>query len=414
VVDSIRVLIVDDVAETRDHVAKLLSLEPDMQLIGSVGSGAEAIDAVTRLWPDVVLLDINMPDMDGIEATERISERAPASAIVMMSIQGEADYVRQSMLAGARGFVVKPFSSDELISSIRRVHRHGREARARAVPAAPGTAAQPHGIDWSIGKVVAVYAPKGGVGRTTIAVNLAVAAQQLHEKVALVDASVQFGDVALLLDLKSTSRSIGDIVSDLNDGVPEAVDGVLVTHSSGVQVLLAPPGPETADLITPEHYRACIERLKQTHRLVVVDCAASLQDHTLALLDQADVVLCVMSLDLTSMKNTRLFLAVADRIGYGEDKLRIVLNRADSPHGIALPDVERSIGRKLDYTIVSDGRAALHALNNGVPFTAGNKRAQVSQDVAVIAAALVRGPAEAPAPTPPKAGPTRRLSFTRR
>src|SRR5664279_5990044 len=112
--DRIRVLIVDDISETRDHLAKLLGFEPDIEVVGTASSGAEAIELAARILPDVVLMDINMPDMDGITATERLSAKVPDAAVVMMSVQGEADYLRRSMLAGAREFLVKPFSSDEL------------------------------------------------------------------------------------------------------------------------------------------------------------------------------------------------------------------------------------------------------------------------------------------------------------
>ena len=142
--DQIRVLIVDDIPETRDHLAKLLGFESDIEVVGTASSGREAIEVAAKLAPDVVLMDINMPDMDGISATERLSAEVPAAAVVMMSVQGEADYLRRSMLAGAREFLVKPFSSDELTSSIppprprRRRWRSGRPPQRPSVkPASP-------------------------------------------------------------------------------------------------------------------------------------------------------------------------------------------------------------------------------------------------------------------------------------
>src|SRR5450759_1848773 len=197
--DRIQVLIVDDIAETRDHLAKLLGFEPDIQVIGTAASGTDAIEQATKLLPDVILMDINMPDMDGIAATERLSSQVPTAAVVMMSVQGEADYLRRSMLAGAREFLVKPFSSDELTASIRQVYSREREkaGRAVAVAAAAAQGGRPHDPT-DEGQVVAVFSPKGGVGRTTIAVNLAVAAAaELGKSVTLVDASFQFGDVAV-------------------------------------------------------------------------------------------------------------------------------------------------------------------------------------------------------------------------
>src|SRR5918994_5760859 len=129
--DHIRVLIVDDIPETRDHLTKLLGFESDIEVVGAAASGAQAISLAAASSPDVILMDINMPDMDGITATERLSAQVPDAAVVMMSVQGEADYLRRSMLAGAREFLVKPFSSDELTASIRQVYAREAEKASR-------------------------------------------------------------------------------------------------------------------------------------------------------------------------------------------------------------------------------------------------------------------------------------------
>jgi pilus assembly protein CpaE len=304
----------------------------------------------------------------------------------MMSVQGEADYLRRSMLAGAREFLVKPFSSDELTASIRQVHAREREKTGRAVVVAAAKAQELA----EEGQVVAVFSPKGGVGRTTIAVNLAVAAaSDLGKKVTLVDASFQFGDVAVLLNLNPKDKSMSDLVPELESGGdPDTVETFTVNHSSGIRVLLAPPSPEMAELITPAGVKRVIEILRQRNELVVVDCAAWFNDTTLGILDMADVVLTVLTLEITSIKNTRLFLEVAEQLGYAH-KIRLVLNRADTTLGIRVADVEHSIGRKVDHTIVSDGRAVVYALNRGVPFVLSNRESQVSQDVLRLAASIV-------------------------
>ncbi len=384
--DRIRVLIVDDISETRDHLAKLLGFEPDIEVVGAASSGAEAIDLAARILPDVVLMDINMPDMDGITATERLSAQVPAAAVVMMSVQGEADYLRRSMLAGAREFLVKPFSSDELTASIRQVNARERE-KADRIAATPAVRPQDPTEE---GQVVAVFSPKGGVGRTTIAVNLAVAASsELGKKVTLVDASFQFGDVAVLLNLNPKDKSMAELVPRLEPGSDlESVEAFTLTHSSGIHVLLAPPSPEMAELITPAGVKHVIEILRQRSELVVVDCAAWFNDTLLGILDLADVVLTVLTLEITSIKNTRLFLEVAEQLGYSH-KIRLVLNRADTTLGIRVADVEHSIGRKVDHTIVSDGRVVVYALNRGVPFVMSNRESQVSQDILRLATSIV-------------------------
>ena len=413
--DSIRVLVVDDIAETRDHIAKLLSFEPDMELVGAAAGGEEALDVATQVQPDVVLMDVNMPGMDGIETSERLARTAPEAAIVMMSVQNEADYLRRAMLAGAREFLVKPFTSDELFGSVRQVATRQRENRLHRIPVGPG---MPDGAGRQErrGHVVAVFAPKGGVGRSTLAANLAVAsATDLHRSVALVDANFQFGDLGLLLNVNpNNTASIADALAELAEGHADAVDAALINHQSGVKVLLPPPSPEMAELITADHMRRILSRLRQRNDLVVVDTSSQLNDPTLTILDAADVVLTVLTYDLASIKNTRVFLGVAERLGYSDEKVKVVLNKADSTNGITLADLEGSIGRKVDFTIGSDARAAIHAMNHGVPFVSGNSGAQISRDVIAVARAVATPLAVESAPVVEPARSSRAAIFARR
>ena len=397
--DQIRVLVVDDIPETRDHLTKLLGFESDIDVVGSAASGREALEMAVRLSPDVILMDINMPDMDGIAATEQLSSTFPSAAVVMMSVQGEADYLRRSMLAGAREFLVKPFSSDELTASIRQISARERDKQSRMAVASlaasngSGAAVGSGGASGRTGEpgvVVAVFSPKGGVGRTTVAVNLAVAAAtELGKKVVIMDGSFQFGDVGVLLNLNPRSKSIADLIPELDAGELDSIDTFLINHTAGIRVLLAPPSPETAEMITAAGVKKVVETLRRDHDLVVVDCTSYFNDTTLAILDAADVILTMLSLEITSIKNMRLFLEVAEQLGYESGKVRLILNRADSALGIRVADVEHSIGRKVDETIVSDGRSVVYALNRGVPFFLSNREAQVSQDILRLARSVV-------------------------
>ena len=201
--EQIRVVIVDDIAETREHLTKLLSFESDIEVVGAAASGEEAVDLTGKLQPDILLMDINMPGMDGIATTERVSATYPLTSIIMMSVQGEADYLRRSMLAGAREFLVKPFSSDELTASIRQVHVREKQKRGRMViPSQGGDAAN---AGKKNGKVVTLFAPKGGVGRTTLAVNLAVAA---GEAIQLLDCDVEEPNSHLFIQPQMEESSI--------------------------------------------------------------------------------------------------------------------------------------------------------------------------------------------------------------
>lgn len=402
--EKIRILIVDDIEDTRDNLVKLLGFEPDMEIAGSAGSAQQGIDLAKRERPHVILMDINMPDMDGITATEIIANTVPESPIIMMSVQGEQDYLRRSMLAGAREFLTKPFSADELVNAIRHVNELEKVKRARylqSVPAAAGAAPHPQAPDAGTrGQIISFFSPKGGVGRTTIATNLAVALyQSTGRPVVLVDGSLPFGDIAVILNMNPKAKTIADLVGSFENLDADILETVLVPHSTGIRVLLAPPNPEAAELITAANMKKVLELLRERYAFVVVDTWPSFQEVVLTMLDVADVILTLMTLEITSLKNVRVFLEIAEKLGYGEKKVQLVANRNDSSGGIKASDVEASLGRRIPHTIVSDGRALVLAVNRGVPFVISHKDSQVSKDMFTLAARL-SGQEDEPAASP--------------
>ena len=384
----IKVLIVDDIPETRDHLSRLLGLEREIDVAGTAGSGEEAIRIAMELRPDVIVMDINMPGMDGVAAAEIISQRLPTSPIIMMSVHGEAEQLKRSISAGAREFLVKPFSGDEFSTSIRRVHERELSRHAQFQADMPTSPVAKIVEDDGDHQVIAIFSPKGGAGRTTIATNLAVALQRdTGARVCLLDANLQFGDVGVLLNLNPKNRSIADAVEN---GEPDGdiIDSVVIDHSTGIRVLLAPPAPEGADLVTPAYLRKIVEHLRATHHYVIIDLPSGLSDHSLAVMDAADTILVLTALEITTIKNVRLFLEVADQLDYSRTKLRLVINRADAAQGIRIADVEASIRRPIDGTIVSDGRLSVLAVNRGVPFVVSHPDSVLSRDVATLAKTL--------------------------
>jgi pilus assembly protein CpaE len=399
----IKVLIVDDIPETRDHLSRLIGLERDLDVAGTAGTGEEAIKVAMDLRPDVIVMDINMPGMDGVQAAEIISQRLPTCPIIMMSVHGEVDQLKRAISAGAREFLVKPFSGDEFSASIRTVFERELTRRTQfesSLPAVPGPGAADDGDH----QVIAVFSPKGGAGRTTIATNLAVA---LHRdtgaRVCLVDANLQFGDVGVLLNLNPKDRSIAEAVET---GEPDGdiIDSVLVDHSTGIHVLLAPPSPEGADLVTPAYMRRILEHLRIGHEFVVIDLPSGLSDLSLAVMDAADTILVLTALEITTIKNVRLFLEVTEQLEYARSKIRLVINRADAAQGIRIADVEASVRRPIDGTIVSDGRLSVLAVNRGVPFVVSHPDSVLSRDVTKLARTLAGDGAGAAQDQPNKRG----------
>src|SRR3989454_7360007 len=179
--EPIKVLIVDDIASTLDNLQKLLSFEPDIQVVATAVNGKEGVEQAKKVVPDIVLMDVNMPIMDGIQATEMLAQEAPGSPVIIMSVQGERDYLRRAMQSGAREFLIKPFSGDELIASIRRVYQLEQKKEsflAKTTAGAEKALAPPADGEptrrGEHGQVFFFYSGKGGVGKSLIAANLAV------------------------------------------------------------------------------------------------------------------------------------------------------------------------------------------------------------------------------------------------
>ena len=115
----IRVLLVDDQPAVRRGLGLRLHLEPDMQVVGEAGTGKEALNLAQTLAPDVVLLDVEMPEMDGIEAAAALRTVVPLSAIVILSIHDDVQTRARAQAAGAVAFVAKGSTTDQLIATIR-------------------------------------------------------------------------------------------------------------------------------------------------------------------------------------------------------------------------------------------------------------------------------------------------------
>lgn len=122
---GIRIVLADDHAIVREGIARLLNDCPDMAVVGEAGSGRQALDLVRTLGPDIAILDVNMPDVNGIAVARQLSQSAPATRVVLLSVSEERVYVREALSAGARGYVLKRSAGENLLHAVRAVREGG-------------------------------------------------------------------------------------------------------------------------------------------------------------------------------------------------------------------------------------------------------------------------------------------------
>jgi pilus assembly protein CpaE len=393
--DKIRVLIVDDIAETRENIRKLLQFEADVDVVGAARSGKEGIQLSQELDPDVVLMDINMPDIDGISATESIRQKSPQIQVVILSVQNDQNYMRRAMLAGARDFLSKPPVGDELISAIRRAGEMSRsersksaQARVASVALGAGQVAGPGLVSLSQGKIITIYSPKGGTGCTTIAVNLALALHNEDTRVVLVDGNLQFGDVAVFVN-EQGKNTILDIAPRVDELDPDIVQSIMIKHeASGLHILAAPPRPELAEKVSAIQFSKVLEYLKQLYAYVVVDTVPILTDITLAAIDASDVIVLITTQDIPAIKNARLFLDVSATMGVERERIIFTMNRFDKRIAITPERISENLKQEVKAVIPLDERAVIPAVNRGVPFMLDNRSQPAARGILALAEAV--------------------------
>lgn len=381
---TIKVLLVDDSYLVRQSVKAMLEFESgEFQVVGEAENGVQAVEMAGRLKPDVVLMDINMPEMDGITATVKMMEQHPVG-VVIISVQGEQDYLRRAMKAGARDYLVKPFTCEELVNALRSAASTGPNPLA----AAPTPQAKRQG------KVVTVFSTKGGVGKTMLVANLAAGlAQNGRVKVAAIDLDLEFGVLATMMGVRPPG-TIVDLCRVPTTVTPDLVNRVVARQqASNVSVLAAPPLPHLASEVDGDgrvdrdraYVVEIIESLRATHDFVVIDTSVSFREANLIAFDKSDLILMVTQPEITALESTAKGLDVLlDRLEYPREKVQVVLNRSDTVIGLSHEDIANSLGVSLTYLVPSDSQATVAAANTGTPIVL--KRAKSSP----IADALLR------------------------
>ncbi|WP_069365799.1 AAA family ATPase [Salisediminibacterium beveridgei] len=237
-----------------------------------------------------------------------------------------------------------------------------------------------------MGRVIAVCGAKGGIGKTLISVNLAVALGKTNLDVAIVDGDLQFGDVSLSMDLQPED-SIKELVEDQGMAKPNTVMRYLTEHASGVRVLPAPERPEFAEMVTTDAMKVVLNDLKRSHDYIIIDNGIGLLDLTVETMEMADDILIVTNLEMSALKNTRLMLETMKELNY-RDKTSLVVNRFTMESLMKGEEIPEMLGFEDAHFLPNNYKIASQSLNLGLPFVISQSKSDLAKAVFKMAQAI--------------------------
>ena len=378
------IVIVDVDAEARAELKRTLAVG-QITVVGESDYGIDAVTVAKEHAPDIFLVSMEEPVARSLQTVEMLGTAAPQAAIIVYSSLSEAGAVRRAMVAGARDYLMKPLKPEDVSRAIYGILEQDERKRLNvgddsSEPVARGT-------------IFTIFGAKGGIGKTTIATNLATALVRLTDaNVVLVDMDTRFGDVAIMMDI-AVETSIADMGRRIEELDRESIKDYLVHHHTGVSILPAPLHPTEWRNVTPQDIEKIIDLLAQGHDYVVIDTPGTFNELIATTLELANMILLMTSMDIASIKDTALALEMLRAADVSEDKVKLTINHCTSSNSLREEDVERVLDYAVTWRIPHDYHVA-SSNQLGIPIVIAKPYARVARAVTDMAYALSGAPRE--------------------
>jgi Flp pilus assembly protein, ATPase CpaE len=372
--DSIRIMLAAFSADDRKLISGLLTDET-LRVVSSFRPDADGLKKASSQPADVLLIGTRaMPEQE-LDFAERIFTTRSDITILLLAPTMESRLLARAMECGISRVIDINSSERDVCAHIMTAANRDQNRRSSKQTIASYDS-----------KVVACYSPKGGVGKTTLAVNLAYALATMNKKVALIDLSLQFGEVGVFLDIPK-GDTIADMVEEHSLEL-STIKSYLIRHQSGIQVMLSSSAPEYAELIQPEHINAILSTLRTEFDYVFVDMGVSLGDCAIATIETADTILLVVNEDIASLHDAKRSLKVLEALNQ-QDKVKIVVNK-DGISTITVKNVANLLEATPVLVIPYDLKAAMLAVNRGIPMLSCAPNSKATKEIRNYARSMTR------------------------
>ena len=357
-----------------------LETDPELELESELSSADEALEKVDLLSPNILLIHAGDSDQDAISLAERVIQRKPRTFVILLMENVTLERMQMANAAGCHNIAPVPQEAKELCNLIHRVHNTEND-RITALDSNERAT-------WS-SKILTVYGAKGGLGKTTIATNLALMMAKQKKKVCLIDLDLLFGDVHVFLDIEP-KETISDLMLEHSSTSIDAVRAFMTVHPSGIHILCAPKTPEYAETVSGDRIQSLLALLRSYYDYIIIDTGVNFSDPTLAALEASTTILFLTGLDVSILKNSKLAMSILESLGQ-KKKVRVIINRAVEINSITVSDVQRIIDAPILARIPSDYLVAVAALNQGQPFVQSAPKSKLTLAIRDIAEKILTG-----------------------
>lgn len=346
------------------EVIKLFAGEVDNLEICQENDYSEAYKKIANYQGKSILLaDLSTYKQQKLELILKVTKECKSCKVLALSDNPSVDLIIEIMRAGAKEFVPIPIIKSEFFESVNKLLSEFNETKKT-----------------NNCKIISVFSNKGGIGKTSLATNLALELSKItKENIALIDLNFQMGDITTFLDLKP-SFNISYMLENLDKINETFLLSTLERYKkTSLYVLADPPYFKQADNIQPRQITKLFNTLKETFSYIIVDAEASFEGKNIAALDNSDLVLLVSVANLPALRNTQRCLELFEKLGYDKEKVKIIINRYMENDEIKEADVEKVLSKKIYWKIPNNYFAIMTAINKGIPVSEINDSTNIAR-----------------------------------